>query len=290
MTLQSPGAGMAQSDVTKATAQVASMRAQANYARAARERAERLLEIKAIPRQDYDRAIADDELARASLSQAIAEQRRAISSAEQLGAVGSTTGVMELRSPLSGVVLTREAQPGAVVSAGAPLVSVTDPASLWLQVNAPEKLAASFQSRGMLHFSVPAYPGERFDARIITVGAGLDPQSRTLLVRALVLNGNQRLKPEMLATVSVESQGAVKATVVPDSAIQVMGGQSVVFIARPRANGGATFTRRKVEIGSRSGGTAVIASGLAPGELVVTTGAFSIKAEMEKSAMPGMKM
>src|SRR2546423_13391006 len=112
---------------------------------------------------------------------------------------------MVLRSPLSGVVLSRSAQPGAVVSAGTELVSVTDPSSLWLQVNAPEKLASLFQVGGILHFTVTAYPGERFDARINAVGAALDPDTRTLLVRATVLNGTQKLKPEMLASVALES-------------------------------------------------------------------------------------
>lgn len=118
VSLLGPGAGSAQSDVSKAASQVVAMRAQAGYARAARNRAERLLALKAIPRQDYERAIADDESAQASLAQALAEQRRALSSAEQLGAGASATGEMLLRSPLSGVVLSREAQPGAVVAAG----------------------------------------------------------------------------------------------------------------------------------------------------------------------------
>ena len=91
VTLQSPGAGMAQSDVAKAVAEVSSRRAAATYARTARERAERLLAIKAIPRQDYERAIADDEAARASLAQAVAEERRARNAAQQLGADGSST-------------------------------------------------------------------------------------------------------------------------------------------------------------------------------------------------------
>ncbi|HMF87348.1 MAG TPA: efflux RND transporter periplasmic adaptor subunit, partial [Gemmatimonadaceae bacterium] len=125
VSLLGPGAGSAQSDVSKAASQVVAMRAQADYARAARDRAERLLTLKAIPRQDYERAIADDESAQASLSQARAEQRRAISSAEQLGAGASASGEMVLRSPLSGVVLSRDAQPGAVVAAGTQLISVT---------------------------------------------------------------------------------------------------------------------------------------------------------------------
>lgn len=290
VSLLGPQAGSAQSDVSKAAAQVVAMRAQAAYARAARARAERLLALKAIPRQDYERAIADDESANASLSQALAEQRRAISSAEQLGAGASATGEMVLRSPLSGVVLSREAQPGAVVSAGTQLVSVTDPTLLWLQVNAPEKLASLFRIGGILHFSVPAYPADKFDARVTAVGAALDPDSRTLLVRATVLNGNRKLKPEMLASVSVEGEGASTVPVVPDGAIQLFDGRPTVFIVKPNRAGSATFVRRSVEIGSRTGSTVAVTRGLAPGELVVTVGAFSVKAELQKGSMPDMEM
>jgi len=290
VTLVGPGAGSAQSDVSKAASQVVAMRAQAGYARAARDRAERLLTLKAIPKQDYERAIADDESAQASLSQALAEQRRAISSAEQLGAGASAAGEMVLRSPLSGVVLSREAQPGSVVAAGTQLVSVTDPGSLWLQVNAPEKFASLFRVDGILRFFVPAYPADRFDARVTAVGAALDPASRTLLVRATILNGNQKLKPEMLATVSVEGEGASAVPVVPDGAVQLLDGRLVVFIAKPNSASGATFVRRSVEIGPRTGPTVAVTQGLAAGELVVTVGAFSVKAELQKRSMPDMEM
>jgi cobalt-zinc-cadmium efflux system membrane fusion protein len=170
------------------------------------------------------------------------------------------------------------------------LVSVTDPSSLWLQVNAPEKLASLFRIGGVLHFSVPAYPAGRFDARVTAVGAALDPNSRTLLVRATVLNGNQRLKPEMLASVSVEGEGASTVPVVPDGAIQLMDGRPTVFIAKPNQAGGATFVRRSVEIGSRAGSTVAVIRGLSPGEMVVTVGAFSVKAELQKGSMPDMEM
>lgn len=290
VSLLGPGAGSAQSDVSKAASQVVAMRAQAVYARAARNRAERLLALKAIPRQDYERAIADDESAQASLAQALAEQRRAVSSAEQLGAGGSISGEMVLRSPLSGVVLTREAQPGAVVAAGTQLVSVTDPSSLWLQVNAPEKLASLFRVGAILHFSVPAYPADNFNARVTAVGAALDPDSRTLPVRAAILNGNQKLKPEMLASVSVEGQGVSTVPVVPDGAIQLFDGRPALFIARPSSSGGATFVRRFVEIGARGGSYIAVTRGLAAGELVVTGGAFSVKAELQKKSMPPMDM
>jgi membrane fusion protein, heavy metal efflux system len=290
VTLESPEAGMAQSDVAKAQAELTSRRAQAQYAKTARERAERLLILKAIPRQDYDRAIADDEAARAGLAQAGAELRRARSTADQLGAGAAANGVIAINSPLAGVVLSRTAAPGTVVEPGAPLVVVTDPTTLWLQVNAPEKFAALFRRGATLRFTVPAYPGQTFSARTDAVGAGLDPDTRTLPVRATVASDG-RLKAEMLATVTLEGgQGTVAAVVVPDDAVQTLNGKTVVFIATPDGKGGAEFVAREVKVASRSGGRIVITRGISAGELVVTAGAFAVKAQITKSSMPEMEM
>src|SRR5439155_27367164 len=150
LTLLSPEAGMAQSDVAKAEAEVGSRKAEAEYAGSAGARAERLLALKAIPRQEYDRAITDDEHARASLAQAEAELRRARTTANQLSVGGGASGEIVLRASSAGVVLARSAVPGTVVEAGAPLVVVTDPASLWLTVNAPEPFAGLFHRGGRL--------------------------------------------------------------------------------------------------------------------------------------------
>jgi membrane fusion protein, heavy metal efflux system len=289
--LQSPEAGMAQSDVAKAAAEVTSRRAGAQYAASARGRAERLLALKAIPRQDYERAIADDEQARAALAQATAELRRAQSSAQQMGAAGeSSSGEIVLRSPLAGVVLERIAQPGAVVEAGAPLAVVTDPSSLWLQVKAAEAQSGLFRRGGSLAFRVPAYPGERFTARVDAVGASLDPMTRTLGVRATVPNTNGRLKPSMLATVDVEGGARVVAMLLPDDAVQLIDGKPTVFIAHPDAKGGARMERRVVELGARTGGQVAVTKGLAAGDVVVVAGAFAVKAEFQKGSMPDMEM
>jgi cobalt-zinc-cadmium efflux system membrane fusion protein len=290
VTLQSPEAGAAQSDYAKAQAEVGSRRAQAAYSKAARARAERLLELKAIPRQDYERAVADDELAQSAVAQAEADLKRTRSFAEQLGAIASASGEIALQSPLGGVVLARTAAPGAVVEAGTPLVVVTDPVSLWLTINAPESLAGAFRTGATLRFAVPAYPGESFAARVDAVGAGLDPGTRTLPVRASVDNSAGRLKPEMLATAMAAGGPDVPAALVPDAAVQMLKGKTVVFIAEPRPNGAARFTKRDVEVGSRVAGRAAILKGLVAGDVIVTAGAFAVKAELEKGSMPKMEM
>ncbi len=288
VTLQSAEAGRAQSDLATATAAVTSQRAQSEYAMSARARAERLLVLKAIPRQDYERAIADEEQARAALTQAEAELRRARSTAEQLGATESASGEIALRAPRAGVVLERMAVPGTVVEAGAPLVVVTDPTSLWLTIDAPEQFGSLFHVGDRLTFTVPAYPGEQFAARVDAVSPGYDAATRTLAVRAFVTSGG-KLKSEMLASVAV-SGGAERVASVPEDAVQLVEGLPTVFIAMPDGTGGSMFHRRVVEVGARSGGRIAVTRGLGAGEIVVTAGSFAVKAEFQRSTMSKMEM
>ena len=290
VTLQSPEASAAQSDVAKARAELSSRQAQAAYAKSARDRAERLLALKAIPRQDYERAVADDELARSGVAQAEAELTRARTAAEQLGAAVSASGVIEMRAPLAGVVLARTAVPGTVVEAGAPLTIVTDPTTLWLTINAPEAAAGAFRAGESLRFSVPAFPGEALVGQVEAIGAGLDAGTRTLPVRAVVDNRAGRLKPEMIATVTANGGPRILAAIVPDGAVQMVKGKPVVFLARPLPNGGARFIAREVEVGTRDGARAAVTRGLAAGDVIVTKGAFAVKAQVEKGAMPKMEM
>ena len=289
VTMQSPEAGMAQSDLAKANAEVVARRADAQYAATARARAERLLTLKAIPRQDYERAIADDERARASLAQADAEARRAGSTADQLSAGGASSGEIIVRAPASGVVLARTAVPGTVVEAGAELVVVSDPTNLWVQIAAPEPLAGLFRQGSRVRLTVPAFPLDTFSARVEAVGAGLDAATRTLSVRALV-SANGRLRPQMLATVIVEGAGSVPAAFVPDESVQMLQGKPHVFLVMPMDSGAVMFDRREVTLGARQNGRVAVLKGLARGDVVATAGAFAVKAEFQKATMSKMEM
>lgn len=290
VTLQSPEAGTAQAEVSKAVAALSAARAESEYASSARARSERLLALKAIPRQDYDRAITDDEKARAVLTQAEAEVQRARTTADQLSVGVSANGEMVLRAPMNGVVLARTAVPGSVIEAGAPLVTIMDASTMWLTINAPEPMVGMIRRGGSLAFTVPAYANDTLSARIESVGAGLDETTRTLLVRAVVGNAAGRLKPEMLANVLVRGEMNVPAVIIPEDAVQLIDGRPHAFVALPDGKGGAEFVRREVVVGSRLAGKAAVIKGLAAGELVVTSGAFSVKAEFQKAAMPKMEM
>lgn len=285
--LQSPEAGAAQADVAKAAAELTSWKAREQYADAARARAARLLALKAIPQQDYERSIVDDEEAHASLAQARSELKRAMTTANQLGAGNaSLSGEFVIRSTMNGVVLARTAVPGAVVDAGAPLAVITDPSSLWLSINASEEFASLIRPGANVRFTVPAYPAETFTAAIDAVGAGLDPETRTLAARAIINNTGGKLKPEMLASVVVRGGNIVPAVLVPEDAVQPLDGKPNVFLARPDGKGGLLIERREVEVGTRSGGNIAVTKGLTAGEVIVIAGGFAVKAEFQKATLP----
>ncbi|HET8625235.1 MAG TPA: efflux RND transporter periplasmic adaptor subunit [Gemmatimonadales bacterium] len=294
VTLQSPEAGMAQSELAKATAAEASERAELAYATSARDRAERLLALKAVPRQEYERTIADYQRARAEMAQAEAELQRARSTADNLGAANAESGQLALRAAAPGVVLERSAVPGTVVEAGAPLVVVTDPSSLWLTMDTPERLSGLLRVGTTLSFVVASLPADTFRARLRVVGAGLDPATRTLPARAVVPNRDGRLKPAMLATVLIPAdsarRGSAGVVILPVGAVQLVDGKPAVFLAAPDRNGGARFSVRQVETTAGRGGSIAVVGGVTPGELVVVEGAQAIKAELRKAASPKMEM
>ncbi len=286
-TLQSPAASAARADYDKALADLNARRSRATYARTARERAERLLAAKAISRQELERTQADDELAKAELAQAEAESTRTRSALSQLG-LSPGSDAMVIRAPLTGVVFGRDAVPGAVLEAGAPLVSVSNPSTLWLDIAATDRAASGLKVGGRVRFAVPAFPADTFSARLVSVGGALDPETRTVPVRALVQNTGNRLRAQMFTTVWLEGieGGSATSIAVPESAVMLLDERPVVFVAHPGADGTARFERRDVETGGAVGGLVRILRGVTAGELVVTEGAFALKSEFSSSKMP----
>ena len=280
VTLASEQAASARAEHAKAVADLGAQRVAARYARTALGRAERLLELKAISRQDVERARVDQEEAESMQARSEAEVERARVTLAQLGV--SESGEIVVRSPLAGVVLTREAVPGTVVDAGDPLLMITDPSTLWLDIAATERVAPVLRRGERVTFSVRELAPRVFEAVIENVGGALDATTRTLPVHAVVLNGSGALRPAMFATVMLPL-GEVRAGVaVPEGAMQLLDERPVVFTVVPLKDGGARFERRDVDVGARTGRDIHIVRGLSAGDIVVTDGAFAVKSEFAR--------
>ena len=282
--LQSEEAAARRADIASAAAALTDRQATLTYARSARERAERLLALKAGPAQDVERARAEEATAQAGVTQAEAALAHAKTALSVLD-VNPATGLVELAAPINGLVVTRDVVVGAVLDAGAPALVITDASTLWLEFGAPEELAARLKPGQRVPFDVSSMPASR-DARILRISGVVDPATRLVTVRAVVANTPRVLKPEMFATVHVEKAAETEGIAVPYDAVQLIDQRPVVFLVEPDGRGGAKFTRRDVQTGSTTNGRTHITTGLKPGDVVVSAGAFAVKALLVHTAAP----
>jgi cobalt-zinc-cadmium efflux system membrane fusion protein len=280
--LQSEEASSRRADFAKTTAELAERQSALRYARAARERAERLLALKAGSAQDLERARADEAAAEAGVAQANAavEHARTALSLLEIDAGGQ----IQMKAPIAGVVIARGVVVGSVVDAGAVALVVTDPSTLWLEFGVTDSVATALKPGQRLRFVAAGSP-DVFEARVLRVSGAVDPATRLVPVRAAVANPRSRLRPEMFVTVRAETTPARPAVTVPQDAVQLFDGRPVVFLAEPDGKGGAKFIRRDVETGATVEGRTPIIKGLAAGEVVVTEGAFAVRSSFSHTKM-----
>ncbi|MCU0634656.1 MAG: efflux RND transporter periplasmic adaptor subunit, partial [Gemmatimonadaceae bacterium] len=154
-----------------ATAEAAARRAEseARVAVTRAERAERLYAAKALSLAELERARADRVDAQAALDAAQATVVEAHGLYEHLIGDGPLPTDYDphdvlIRSPIAGVVVGREVQPGQVVLPGAPLVTVSRTSSLLLDLALPDDALAAVAPGSVVHFTVASHPGQRFSA------------------------------------------------------------------------------------------------------------------------------
>lgn len=248
-------------------------------------RTERLYAAKAASLADLERERAAKTAAEGARARLAAEVQRARATYVQLGGSEGSAPAQEafIRSPLAGVVVSRDAEPGQVVSAGTPIVTVSRMSSLALVVQAPEEAVGSVKPGAALRFTVRAYPGRDFQAHITRVAPALDPRTRTLEVVARVANPSAELRPEMFATVALRGKPAGDVLAIPSIAVQALNGDTVVIAAAPRGSG-LHVEAVPVRIGRRNAELAEVLGGVKEGTLVVTTGAAIARAEIVRAA------
>ncbi len=182
-----------------------------------------------------------------------------------------------LKSPLGGVVVEKTINPGQELRpdqmGGAPaLFVITDPAYLWVLLDAAEKDLPHVRIGKTINVRVPAYPDAVFPARVTTVSDFLDPATRTIKVRAELVNPQRQLKGEMFVTAAL-NDAAARVLQVPLRAVFFQGGRHFVFVER----GAGSFARHEVKTGDAYDGNITILSGLQPGQKVVSEGALSLQ-------------
>src|SRR5262249_1508762 len=134
---------------------------------------------------------------------------------------------------------------------------------------------------GTVHLKATAYPGREFQARILSIGAVFDPQTRTVSLLAQTDNGDGLLKPGMFVRIVLDTSAVEPVLTVPAAALVEIDSRKYVFVPVPAKDATTrSFALKPVDVGPLSGDRSVIVSGLAPGDEIVASGAFFLKSEL----------
>lgn len=266
--LASPDFGQAQADTAKA-------QADQHLAQQSLRRQRELFAAGIVARKDLEQSEA--EAARAQ-----AEVARAAARTSLYGGGNGVNQQLSLSAGIAGVVVERNLNPGQEVrpdqsGPGTPaLFVVTDPTTLWVQIDARESDLASLRTGDSFALEVPAYPGETFAGRVTAASDAIDPNTRTIKIRGIVGNADRRLKAEMLATAHVKESRSGGA-VVPAEAVTLRGTTHTVFVQREPG----VFEPRAITLAHEGPHEVVVASGLAAGEKVVTQNALLLARQFQ---------
>lgn len=258
-------------------AQSAYMQAVSEHAlaKAGLERAEKLLADQIIPQKDYLRVRADFEKTKAVL-RAAGEKRQLLGVSGNRDAVGNS--VYAVSAPFSGTVIAKKAVLGELAQSDKEMFSVADLSTVWIETNLFEKDVGKVKIGAEAQITTAAYPGDTFKGKITYISSIMDKESRTVRARVEVPNIDGRLKLEMFASAAIATASTTKSLLLPEKAVLLIQGQPTVFIQDSDG-----FEPRAVELGEKLQGQVVLKSGIAPGEKVVTNGAYALKAKMLKS-------
>jgi cobalt-zinc-cadmium efflux system membrane fusion protein len=244
----------------------------------------RLVEIGAASREELEQATTKLKTAESE----VASQRQRLlllglsaRRIDQLKSSAQVSSEVTLPAPVSGVVISRAANPGEVIAADKELLRVADLSSVWVMGQVYEKDLAKVVIGSGASVTSDTYPGRVFRGRVSYIDPTLDPATRTAQARIELANPGQALKIGMFVNVAFAALGVAESTtaVIPKNAVQNINNQQVVFVETKDAN---VFAMRPVKLGPEINGQYPVVEGLSVGERIVTDGSFLLRAEWLK--------
>ena len=197
---------------------------------------------------------------------------------------GGGTGAarLEIRAPISGAVLSRDAVRGQTVAADHVLLSLAELDKVYFVARLFEKDLVQVRDGAPTEVRLNAYPNEIFSGVVETVGRQLDPTARTVTARIVLTNRNDLVKVGLFGNAVIAVAGGVARTsriIVPAGAVTQLGGKDVVFVRQADDD----FEVHPVTLGHSAAGKVEVLTGLREHELVATEGVFALKSAVLKS-------
>jgi RND family efflux transporter MFP subunit len=269
-----------------AQAQLAEAEAASKQAQRDLERATALLEANSLTRPEFDTAKTRSETTQAKVEAARAQiqvvNARINSAKTSVAEAQLAKNDAVMRAPFDCFVLKRNAETGALIAPGAPLITLTESASVKAVFGVPDVTVTKLKQGTALTLTTEALPGLELRGWITRIAAVADARTRVFEVELTIPRPPSQLRAGMIASLLVpdtraETQPAV--TVVPLNAIVSdpnKPGSYTVVVVRQR-EGQAFAQRRVVKLGEAYGNLVAVSEGIEAGDQVVIIGAALVK-------------
>lgn len=198
---------------------------------------------------------------------------------DRLLRTGQALRTLPYRAPVDGIVLEKTAVRGMRFGAGDTLFRIADLSHVWVIAEVFEQDLGGISSGQTARMRFNALPGRDFEGTVSFVYPTLSADSRTAKVRIEMANPDNVLKPNLYATVEIDT-AATTSLAVPDSAVLDNGSRRIVLVEA----GEGRYSPRAVKTGVRADGWIAIEDGLAEGERVVVRANFLIDSESNLKA------
>ena len=270
-------------DITQAYSEFVKEASELEFSTRGYELAKELYQTKALALKDLKQAENDLIKARAEFRRAkerLLSLRVPSVELDKPLAQQRITSRFDMKSPLTGTVVERTVTPGQSVSAdaGQVLFTVADLDRLQVVADVYERDLALVKVSQVARVSVEAYPDADFAAVVAAIGDVVDPNTRTIKVRAWVDNQDHRLKPEMFARLRLDIGDANPFLTIPKEAVVEVDGKYFVYLVESPDK----YVKREVRVSNVSSDMVRVLQGLSPGQRIVTKGAVLVKGQEVK--------
>jgi RND family efflux transporter MFP subunit len=172
----------------------------------------------------------------------------------------------EIRAPFGGRIVRRYVDNAENVAANEALFRISDFTPLLCPIQVPERDLSRLRSDQRAYLTVESWPDERFGAKVLRISPIVDAATGTIKV-TLEVDGRDKLRPGMFARVFVETDSRADALVIPKAALSLESIGDTVYVAEDDL-----ASRREVVLGFREGDYVEVVSGIAPADEVVVVG------------------
>jgi cobalt-zinc-cadmium efflux system membrane fusion protein len=274
LSIESPDASSAASNYQQSLARVEETKANLAKAEADLSRVKDLYAGRAIAQKEVLSAEAALAQANSAARQAQAMHEESVRRLEIFRIQpGESNPSILVRAPLTGKVLDIAVSAGEYRNdTSAPLMSIADLSSVFMAADVPESQIRLVTVGETVKIRLSAYPAEEFSGTVARIADVVDPQTRTIKVRAALRNPQGRLRPEMFGEIRHEETFR-KVPVLPASAIVQTDKQSVVY----REKGQGVYEPVAITFGKQDGDRVPVLSGIVEGDRVVVDGGMLLK-------------